>query len=98
MTENEMFTVEELAVLGHPRDLLALKQLDLEDCKLQVELLRAENERFRFTQGLGQHSSEQEPNFKLETAMRFVPNINEEEPEGFLTHFEKSCLSQLACR
>ena len=96
MIENELFTIEELAVLGQPRDLLALKQL--EDRKLQVELLRAENERLRLTQGLEQHSNEQEPSFKLETAMRFVPKFSEEEPEGFFTHFEKnSSPSQLAC-
>ena len=45
MIENELFTVEKLAVLGHPRDLLALKQLELENHKLQVELLNAENKR-----------------------------------------------------
>ena len=92
MIENELFNVEELTVLGHPRNLLALKQLEVEDQKLQVKLLRAENERLRLTQGLGQHSSEQEPSFKLETAMRLVPKFSEEDPEGFFTHFEKKQL------
>ena len=39
---------------------------------------------------IGQHNSEQEPSFKLETAMEFVPKFSEEEPERFFTFWKKT--------
>ena len=82
-----MFSAEQLFALCQPKDLLALKQLELENRRFELEVLKAENERLKLNQG---HLPPIEKNgFNLEMALRFVPKFSEEEPELFFTHFER---------
>lgn len=90
LVKAEVFTAEEVAVLGHPQDLLALKQLEVENRRLELELLKAENERLRLRQDSLQPAVAQGPVFKLGTAQRFVPTFSEKEPEEFFNHFERT--------
>ena len=83
-----MFSAEQLFALGQPKDPLALRQLELENRRLELDLLKAENERLKLNQG---HVPSIEKNgFNLDTALRFVPKFREEEPELFFTHFERT--------
>lgn len=57
----------------------------LEMAKVEVERIKAENERLRLSLSINGASQ-----FKLSQAVKFVPHFNEEEPEWFFTHFERT--------
>ncbi|XP_063586255.1 uncharacterized protein LOC134763618 [Penaeus indicus] len=63
------------------------RQIDLEFQKVEVEKLRAENERMRLVQR-SEHDS-CDSRFQLKEAVRFVPRFSEQEPEYFFAHFER---------
>lgn len=84
--KEEIFTEEEVDLLEHPNHLIALRQIELEEKRLEVEKLKADNDKLRLTH----NPSSTACTFKTEVALKFVPKFDEEDPEGFFTHFEKS--------
>ena len=89
MLKEEIFSEEEVEMLERPSNLIALRQIELEEKKLEVERMRADNERIRLSRS--PTPVECEPDyFKIDKALKFVPKFNEKDPEEFFTHFEKS--------
>ena len=88
MVQEEIFSEVEVEMLQHPSQLIALRQIELDEKRLEVEKLKADNERLRLTRNLSTVGDT--GCFKIEVALKFVPKFNEDDPEGFFTHFEKS--------
>ena len=74
-----------------PFETLKRRQLELEFERVQVEKLKAENDRLRLEQGSNNVAP---PNtFHVKEAIRFVPTFSEKDPEHFFMHFERAaCL------
>ena len=78
----------QVSQMSNVSETMSQSQIDLEREKIAVERIKAENERMRLTHNMAEDIT----HFKLQQAIKFVPKFNEEEPDWFFTHFERTAL------